>query len=1726
MSKKMQGKKTKRGFKRTVRRSLAAVLMITAIAVAAIPVPENRAETVNGGVSVQDVAPQRVVDYSYEEPGADLAKGMPKPSASTPEYSSKVLKQLSDSEWIMEWQFRFFLKNVQGGSKGIISEYNSTYASETVVLNPNVVYEYNTIQPAVYEKFYTDHDADIKSCTEPGEDDADFLIEYFPDKYQKFCDEYAAWEKEFADWQKKQDGTPAPVAPTLEVTIGELSETQKLKYYCDANKVLKGCTLIKAIDSENSGATNVYVYIPRKNSGATVEGEFDDNGFMVLNKSSIIGIGDGAFKGTKNVHYLTVPQEVAYIGKEAFMDSFLVSISFSNVQEVSDRAFKGCTQLREVNIGSATTLIGNEAFYDCNSLTSITFPYSVGEIGHGAFAGCKQLGTVDFGAIGKCVIDDYAFYNDIALNTVNFNKNGTSGVTVDIDTIGEAAFAVESGPIGSMSTFTFPSNISQNMGTSGMGDLVLAGRSNLQKVVMPADYGRTKKAGMVTIPENLFYNCSNLGCVEFPDDGNGSCGYVTYDGEKLFSSVSNKNFYVRGPAKDSAGEKAGPRKATWAAKTAVSEVVPYVYVENGKEYYEVSDGSYLLCIDSNGVLISCTIADGNTSTGDIDLVIPSKVGEIQVTGIATDCFNDEDLTRRVVSITIEDDSITSIEDSVFENIKSSETDKGKWNKLQKVVIGNSVASIGKRAFAGCYNLIDVTFHSPSAGHNAFTIGTDAFKTDGTELTFHGDIVKGYAPFEWAVAKENVIHDGGIRVCYKSLEPSCLTVMYDDGTGLVTLLDYPRYDQIDNVYKEHNKAMESYYYELYKAEEYNGQRTAFKEIWQKVQNGETNDATGAAWTAEDAYADSSYGPWINSAFCLAWESYVKNDAPGNVWTDWLFEPLTVEAANDPDPYFTTNPYSILENWTRDASQGLPIYQTCTSEERAWVEGTTNIVIPAGVQSIDVYGYVNAKNNANGNNVATYMTGKLDSKVMGMYTKKINPDADDILDVTPGLFSGVYDDGYPDAEKEKEIYKRGNDRVVSIDMSASDVEYLPDYAFDSCEQLQYVLLSPACKEIGTAPFRGCTSMMTVGGNDYYKTDNGIIYEVNEDGSYTIVECLASRGRLVGDSYISEITDPDIANVTKIREGAFEDCNDIASIDLTAAKGLTEIPENCFKDCDILHTVVLPMNVNSIKKGAFENDKPINVTIPGKEVFIATDAFGPDKDKTITIRTYRDTSAYEYADYYKLSIDIIDEQWRVIFLDVDGTQVGETKYVINGRTLPKEDRPANPTRTGYIFDKWIGSGGIEVDDAITQDTIFIATYTSDGGMVDGKYVVEFYDNVDGKKLGETQYIEPGKDAVAPTPPEHIGYTFLKWSDTYTNVQSNKTVIALYSATSNTSGGSTTTSGGSTTTSGGSTSGKTTSSSNGSTSSTSTSSNTSTSATSTSSGSGSTASLYTVTVVNGSGSGSYAAGTTVVISANAPAPGMVFSKWTTDSNGVSLASVSMTATTFTMPANNVTVTANYVAGSTATAANGNGSGNNGNGNGSGNSKGNTTVDITKPGISNKDLATANVNGSSDNFIVKITETDEATRAVAAALTNKYGSLENILYYAMDISLYDSTGTTKITNTNGLSIDITIPIPDALVSYGGNNMAGAVITGDQLEELGERFTTINGVPCISFTATHFSPYTIYVDTGNLTEGALDVTPKTGDPIHPKWFLSIGLASLSIILFLKKDRRTARQKMA
>lgn len=315
-----------------------------------------------------------------------------------------------------------------------------------------------------------------------------------------------------------------------------------------------------------------------------------------------------------------------------------------------------------------------------------------------------------------------------------------------------------------------------------------------------------------------------------------------------------------------------------------------------------------------------------------------------------------------------------------------------------------------------------------------------------------------------------------------------------------------------------------------------------------------------------------------------------------------------------------------------------------------------------------------------------------------------------------------------------------------------------------------------------------------------------------------------------------------------------------------------------------------------------------------------------------------------------------------------------------------------------------------------------------------------------------------------------------------------------------------------------------------------------------------YKVTVNYGSGSGEYAAGATVNITANAPeSSSRVFSRWTTNNSGLGFANANSVSTSFVMPAADVTVTANYKTRSSddddddddgpsrrpgtntststvpnrpssstsTTGTNGtvnnttNGTTNNGN-----------KIYITKNGISNTDVASLAVSGSTDNFIVRITESPEATAAVEQSLTNTYGSLNGLAYLPMDISLYDSTGQNKITDSTGLNITVTMPIPDVLIQYGGNARVAAADNGN-LQQITPRFTTIDGIACVSFVPPHFSPYVIYVDTNNLIAGQmLDSTPATGDPIHPKWFAAIGMACVSILLFVLSDGRKRRKYRA
>ena len=1833
-----KAKKTGRRLKRSVRRTLAAVLMITAIGVAAIPVPENLATETSpttpgdntGGdtESVGDV--HDMSKFGYEEHAYEMdadgnikvdsngnyivnkdndiivttgrylkldwyadtdkdtlftklapadangeiddSKDKGQHTSDPPVYASYTIRNINGAQ-VLIWEFLYYI-GVDGATcRGVVCRYNEDFSTDAVDLESHPITSYYTLSAEKFDSLYENNSEHANTMTEHKLDPTisftftyddytensaqskpsgmninewNFLNNYCADDFKAVCDKFAAYQK----WQNDTSDNKSPNPPenvnnndfVVLPTDYLNTDLLKRKFYCENLKASLGTgfTLVPVYDERPNGSGQVYVAQGNENSVPAGFGRMDKNFYLVLSESaySMCAIGNKAFSGVRNVVNMTIPEMIHYIGDEAFLDAGLIeSIDIKNVKQIGNRAFKNCYSLSKVELAEGTTDIGNECFFN-TAISNITLPSSIENIGFGAFANCGTMSSVDFSKLSGCVIADYAFYNCTSLNKIDMTEAG-------ITKIGAGVFAADSGVL---EEFIFPQRDNLMTAKDSIGDYMFAGRSSLKRVTFPKSYGSTQRTA-AKLPDNMFHGCINLEYVEFPAhyiSAPYACSLVTYEPEILFRDVRGSRLCVKGPQErsgvpDADGDiSAEPRKCTWDAITADNGyAVPYLYVDsNGKEYYEVSDGKYLLCIQKNedgqtGTLTSCKFKPGKAEK-NVNLTIPSMVGNTKVTSIASNCFEDKKLNDEVISLTIEDDSVSVISDGVF---------KG-WPKLAKVYIGNSINSIGNEAFADCNNLVDVTFNSPmNVDHQGFKIGTDAFKTGSPKLTFHGDIVKGYAPFEWAMDPDNIIKQPeGIRVCYKSLTPTYLTVMYNPNTELVTLLDYPKYNQVSQVLNEahehelfdsagnkitYERWMELRSYEEYRAPYYDDMRTAFADAWSTAEN------------KEDVYNSDYYGPWVNPEFCRKgsdtyWEKWLTgsgsgsgtptvtgNDTSKNVLTDWLFEPIVAYAADgDPVPYYSHsgNEYDVVKySEMRDRKP----WQTTTSEADALINATKEIVVPAGVDSIDVYGYYNnldrdgneldVKVADNRENAKQYFTGVngWDTDTLKMYTlESVQADQDNITSV-PGLFSGIYDD---EAGDDKEKRKRGNDRIISVTLNS--VKYLPDYAFDSCEQLTTVILGPDCADIGTAPFRGCYSLKAVSDNDYYKTNNGIVYSVNPDGSYAIEECLWARGLAggVGEAQVSLSTDENLGRVSIIKDGAFEDCDNITLVDLTNTAGLVEIPKRAFKNCDNLNRIWLPASVNSIDDEAFVGANQLSeLQIPGKEVFISGSAFDESKLATTSVYTSEDSSARRYVDTYGRRYKLEwhkKDNWRVIFLDADLNQIGKEQIVDDGgyATVPED-----PVKEDWIFDRWVGTNNADPKNPITADTTFVAVGYSTSSMVDGKYKVDFMDQVDGT-IFSSQLVEPGGDAIIPQAPVHAGYTFLKYGgDSLTNIQKNSIALAMYSGGTGTG-----------TNPGGNGGNGTTSGSSSSTQSSSSSSNDSVSGNSTSTTSTGAESVgkYTVTVINGSGSGTYDAGSTVIIAANTPATGKVFKNWTTESAGVTFASVSLSATTFVMPNNNVTVTANYVNGNGNAVAGTSTNGNTGNGN-----NGGTRVDITKPGISNKDLATANVNGSTDNFVVKISETPEATQAVMNALTNKYGNLDSVLYYAMDISLYDSTGTVKISDTTGLTVDITIPIPDALTVFGGNNMAGAVVS-DQLEDLGVKFSTINGVPCISFTATHFSPYTIYVNTQQLSDGALDITPKTGDPIHPKWFLSLGLACLSIILFMKKDKKPVKVKAA
>ena len=127
---------------------------------------------------------------------------------------------------------------------------------------------------------------------------------------------------------------------------------------------------------------------------------------------------------------------------------------------------------------------------------------------------------------------------------------------------------------------------------------------------------------------------------------------------------------------------------------------------------------------------------------------------------------------------------------------------------------------------------------------------------------------------------------------------------------------------------------------------------------------------------------------------------------------------------------------------------------------------------------------------------------------------------------------------------------------------------------------------------------------------------------------------------------------------------------------------------------------------------------------------------------------------------------EEYTVTFKDWDGTTL-KTENIEYGFAA---NPPAAPTREGYTFSSWQANvSGMQIN-YITGEVTFTAQYE--------KYISYTVTFIDGatKEVLKVQQVKKGESATAPTIPTHVGWTSQGWDKSFTNVQADLVVTALY--------------------------------------------------------------------------------------------------------------------------------------------------------------------------------------------------------------------------------------------------------------------------------------------------------------------------------------------------------------
>jgi|GEM_PF-1966168 len=430
------------------------------------------------------------------------------------------------------------------------------------------------------------------------------------------------------------------------------------------------------------------VCVKAESSNCKVEGggTFDYNSQIILSATEYRGYEFiGWYNGDtliskENQHVFIVPENdcelTARIALKEEMSNYTFSSTIENcviidtnnksittltipeyVTDIGQRAFANCTEITSVTINNGLKSIGTAAFCDCAKITSIVIPNGVTSIGNSAFTGCTKLKNIiipeSVVSIGKSAFERCVNLSNITLpNNVSTIENNTFHGCSELKSV------------------TLPN------GLINIGNYAFGGCKNLISIVIPSK--------VKTIGEDAFYSCFKLveiinnsslsivrgstsygyiGCYALNIKSEGNSDIVNKDGFLMYS-ITDRNYLLG-----------------YTGEIISALTLPENY--NGNSYQIYNYAFY----NQKG-LTSVTISNGVTEIGEYAFAECNKLSGINFT-----------------------EHIKTIGDFAFMNCTG----------IINIEIPSNVSSIGKSAFSGCSELVNVTINNglKSIGGNAF-----------------------------------------------------------------------------------------------------------------------------------------------------------------------------------------------------------------------------------------------------------------------------------------------------------------------------------------------------------------------------------------------------------------------------------------------------------------------------------------------------------------------------------------------------------------------------------------------------------------------------------------------------------------------------------------------------------------------------------------------------------------------------------------------------------------------------------------------------------------------------------------------------------------------------------------------------------------------------------------------------------------------------------------------